>query len=110
MHRSFASLRMTKVWRSGERWPVLLIAFTGLLSAQTAPQGPMGPPAKIRDIAAQAGLTASHISSPEKYYAIESALFHCCRAFASSFQVTSTNPCSLRNCRNSALFIVSKSR
>jgi hypothetical protein len=30
----------------------LLIAFTGLLSAQTAPQGPMGPPAKIRDIAA----------------------------------------------------------
>src|ERR1017187_8356550 len=81
----------------------LSIAFTGLLSAQTAPQGPMGPPAKIppariekksatpkltapvpifRDIAAQAGLTASHISSREKYYVIESmsggvGLFDC---------------------------------
>src|SRR5260370_12601301 len=72
---------------------ISLIAFTGLLSAQTAPQGSMGaatksPPARaekkstapkltapvpiFRDIAAQAGLTASHISSPEKYYVIES--------------------------------------
>jgi hypothetical protein len=82
---------------------ILLIAFTGALSAQTAPQGPLRPAAKIpparvekkspapkftapvpvfRDIAAQAGLTASHISSPEKYYVIESmsggvGLFDC---------------------------------
>jgi len=82
---------------------ILLIAFTGLLFAQTAPQGPMGPAAKIppariekkspapkltapvpifRDIAAQAGLTASHISSREEYYVIESmsggvGLFDC---------------------------------
>jgi enediyne biosynthesis protein E4 len=81
---------------------ILLIVFTGLLSAQSATQGPMGPPAKIppaqlenksahkltapvpifRDIAAQAGLTAAHISSPEKHYVIESmsggiGLFDC---------------------------------
>ena len=81
---------------------ILSIAFAGLLSAQTPAQGPMGPPAKIppariqkklppklttpvpifRDIAAQAGLTASHISSREKYYVIESmsggvGLFDC---------------------------------
>src|SRR6266404_3246579 len=82
---------------------ILWIAFTGLLSAQSAPQGLTGPAAKIppvriekkssapkltapvpifRDIAAQAGLTASHISSREKYYVIESmsggvGLFDC---------------------------------
>jgi enediyne biosynthesis protein E4 len=82
---------------------MLLILLTGLLSAQTAPQGPMGPPAKLsparaekkaqapkltdpvpvfRDIAAQAGLAASHISSPDKHYVIESmsggvGLFDC---------------------------------
>src|SRR5258708_2293123 len=82
---------------------ILWIAFTGLLSAQSTPQRPTGPPAKIpparpekkspapkltapvpifRDIAAQAGLTASHISSREKYYVIESmsggvGLFDC---------------------------------
>src|SRR5450631_3587412 len=88
--------------RAGQ-FAVLWIAFTGLLSAQTAPRGPMGSPVKIppariekespvpkstapvpmfRDIAAQAGLTASHISSREKYYVIESmsggvGLFDC---------------------------------
>jgi hypothetical protein len=82
---------------------ILLIACTGLLLAQPAPQGPMGlatkvPPERIgkkssppklttpvpvfRDIAAQVGLTASHISSREKYYVIESmsggvGLFDC---------------------------------
>ena len=82
---------------------ILWIAFTGLLWARSAPQGPMGSPARIspprpekkspaakltapvpifRDIAAHAGLTASHISSPEKYYVIESmsggiGLFDC---------------------------------
>ena len=82
---------------------ILSIAFTGLLSAQTETQGPMGPPAKLpparvekkstaakltapvpifRDIAVQAGLTASHISSPGKQYVIESmsggiGLFDC---------------------------------
>src|ERR1700687_3709634 len=82
---------------------ILWIAFTGLLSAQSAPRGQTGPAAKIppartekkspapkptapvpifRDIAAQAGLTASHISSREKYYVIESmsggvGLFDC---------------------------------
>jgi enediyne biosynthesis protein E4 len=71
----------------------LLIGFAGFLSAQTVPQGPMGPPAKIppariekksrppkltdpvpffREMAAQSGLTASHLSSREKYYVIES--------------------------------------
>ncbi|MGB9072001.1 MAG: CRTAC1 family protein [Terriglobales bacterium] len=85
------------------RIPILFILLTGLASAQTAPQGPMGPPAKLppartekkppapkfsepvpvfRDIAAQAGLTASHISSPDKHYVIESmsggvGLFDC---------------------------------
>ena len=78
----------------------LLILFAGSSLAQ---QGPMGPPAKLppapaaqkepapklstpvpvfRDIAAQAGLTASHIASPEKHYVIESmsggiGLFDC---------------------------------
>jgi hypothetical protein len=82
---------------------ILLTLLTGLLSPQTAPQGPMGPPAKLpqtqagkklptpklsapvpifRDIAAQAGLAASHIASPEKHYVIESmsggiGLFDC---------------------------------
>lgn len=82
---------------------MLWIALTGLLPAQTETQGPMGPPAKLppvqiekklpapkltasvpifRDIAAQAGLTASHIASPEKHYVIESmsggiGLFDC---------------------------------
>ena len=83
--------------------PLLPILAAGLLFAQTAPTGPMGPPAKLpkagadskspapklstpvpvfRDIAAQAGLTASHISSPEKHYVVESmsggiGLFDC---------------------------------
>ena len=82
---------------------VLMLAITNLLPAQIEQQGPMGPPAKtrhaapekespspkiatpvpvFRDIAAQAGLTASHISSREKYYVIESmsggiGLFDC---------------------------------
>src|SRR5271167_31579 len=82
---------------------LLFGAFTGLLSAPTPPQGHMGPASKIpparmekklpapkltapvplfRDIAALAGLTASHISSREKYYVIESmsggvGLFDC---------------------------------
>src|SRR4029077_14841242 len=82
---------------------ILWIAFTGLLSAQSAPQSPTGPAAKVpslrietkspapkpsapvpifRDIAAQSGLTASHISSREKYYVVESmsggiGLFDC---------------------------------
>jgi enediyne biosynthesis protein E4 len=81
----------------------LICVLTGLLAAQTEPQGPMGPPARIpatapeqkpprskltapvpifRDISAQAGLTASHISSPQKHYVIESmsggiGLFDC---------------------------------
>jgi enediyne biosynthesis protein E4 len=81
----------------------LLIVFAGLISAQSALRGPTGPATKIppariekkspgnkatepvpifRDIAAQAGLTASHISSREKYYVIESmsggiGLFDC---------------------------------
>jgi len=85
------------------RTSILFALLTGLLSAQAAPPGPMGPPAKLpparaeksssapklfapvpvfRDIAAQAGLTASHISSPEKHYVIESmsggiGLFDC---------------------------------
>src|SRR5271157_4222661 len=114
MRRSFASLRITSANRRDQvalqslcmragHTTILLIAFTGLLFAQTAPQSPMGPAAKIppariekkspapkltapvpifRDIAAQAGLTASHISSREKYYVIESmsggvGLFDC---------------------------------
>src|SRR5260370_37060155 len=82
---------------------ILWIAFPGLLSAQSGPQGQTGPAAKLppapsekksparkltapvpifHDIAAQAGLTVSHISSREKYYVIESmsggvALFDC---------------------------------
>ncbi len=82
---------------------VMMLALTCLLPAQVEQQGPMGPPAKtrhaatetksatpkpsapvpvFRDIAAQAGLTASHISSREKYYVIESmsggiGLFDC---------------------------------
>jgi enediyne biosynthesis protein E4 len=82
---------------------IVLIALTGLLSSQTAPQSPIGSSTRIpatrnekkspdtkpttpvpifRDIAAQAGLTASHISSREKYYVIESmsggvGLFDC---------------------------------
>lgn len=82
---------------------ILSIVFAPLLSAQIETTGSMGPPAKIppvgvekqspppkltatvpffHDIAAQAGLTASHISSGEKRYVIESmsggiGLFDC---------------------------------
>jgi enediyne biosynthesis protein E4 len=85
------------------RTPILFALLTGLLSAQTAPPGPMGTSAKLpparsgkkapaskltdpvpvfRDIAAQARLTASHISSPDKHYVVESmsggvGLFDC---------------------------------
>jgi hypothetical protein len=85
------------------RVSILLIVGSGLLAAQTTPTGPMGPPAKLprtgadsksptrklstpvpvfRDIAAQAGLTASHISSADKHYVVESmsggiGLFDC---------------------------------
>jgi enediyne biosynthesis protein E4 len=80
------------------RTVILWIAFAGLLSAQTAPPSakvaseridkkspaskPTAPVPIFRDIAAQAGLTASHISSAEKYYVIESmsggvGLFDC---------------------------------
>jgi enediyne biosynthesis protein E4 len=81
---------------------ILIVVAASWLAAQNDP-GPMGPPAKIpagraenktaaakittpvpifRDIAAQAGLTSSHISSREKYYVIESmsggvGLFDC---------------------------------
>ncbi len=81
---------------------IVLILAASCLVAQND-QGPMGPPAKtpparaenkaltpkltqpvpvFRDIAAQAGLTASHISSREKHYVIESmsggvGLFDC---------------------------------
>jgi enediyne biosynthesis protein E4 len=84
---------------------VWLLAVAGLLPAQTAPQASKGsapktspvtlqkkekksPPPNLvpvpifRDIAAQAGLTVSHISSREKHYVIESmsggvGLFDC---------------------------------
>ncbi len=85
---------------------ILLLFLTCLLGtllpAQTTSQSPRGPAAKVaplrsqkkspapnlapvpifRDIAAQAGLTASHISSREKYYVVESmsggiGLFDC---------------------------------
>jgi hypothetical protein len=80
----------------------LLIVFTGLISAQSTLRGPTDPATKIppariekksatkatepvpvfRDIATHSGLTASHISSREKYYVIESmsggiGLFDC---------------------------------
>jgi len=80
----------------------LLIVFTGLISAQSTLRGPTDPATKIppariekksatkatepvpvfHDIATQSGLTASHISSQEKYYVIESmsggiGLFDC---------------------------------
>jgi enediyne biosynthesis protein E4 len=80
----------------------LFIVFTALLAAQTSSKQPPRPTARIpaahteknalptkltpvptfRDIAAQAGLTASHISSREKYYVVESmsggvGLFDC---------------------------------
>ena len=80
---------------------ILIVVGATCLAAQN--EGPMGPPAKIpparaesktstpkltqpvpvfRDIAAKAALTASHISSREKYYVIESmsggvGLFDC---------------------------------
>ena len=79
--------------------PVLFLVLAALLSAQTVPQvsaaknlpprlenkssPPKLPPVPIfRDIAAGAGLTASHISSRGKYYVIESmsggvGLFDC---------------------------------
>ncbi len=83
------------------RISILLTLLTGSLSSQTAPQKLPASPAKIpqlsaekkppattlpvpifREIAAQAGLTASHISSAEKHYVVESmsggiGLFDC---------------------------------
>jgi hypothetical protein len=82
---------------------ILLIFFTGLLAAQTIAQHPGGSPSTkshsaiekssspiksttpvpaFRDISDQAGLTASHISSREKHYVVESmsggiGLFDC---------------------------------
>ncbi len=88
---------------------IFCIVLTGLLSGQTVPKGPTDPSARaptarvgrtaaapkttaaaktttpvpiFRDIAGQAGLTASHVSSREKYYVIESmsggvGLFDC---------------------------------
>jgi enediyne biosynthesis protein E4 len=78
---------------------VVTAACSGRLAAQDPPPGPMGPAARVpsvrvakkssaapvpvfRDIAQQAGLTISHISSGEKYYVIESmsggvGLFDC---------------------------------
>jgi hypothetical protein len=81
---------------------LLLIACAGLIAAQSALHGHTDPATKIppahiekksaikatepvpgfRDIATQSGLTASHISSREKYYVIESmsggiGLFDC---------------------------------
>ena len=77
---------------------ILLMGVSGSLPAQTAPSAAKTPPARpekksqasklsvrvpiFRDIAAEAGLTASHISSREKYYVIESmsggvGLFDC---------------------------------
>src|SRR5580704_5513788 len=80
----------------------LFIVFTALLAAQTSSKQPPRPSARIpsahteknplpiklppvptfRDLAVQAGLTASHISSREKYYVVESmsggvGLFDC---------------------------------
>src|SRR5271163_438176 len=69
---------------------ILILLSTALLSAQAAQEeftsktppahirktspvpNPTTPVPIFRDIAAQAGLTASHISSAEKYYVIES--------------------------------------
>ena len=63
---------------------ILLMGVSGFLPAQTAPPAAKTPSARpekksqalsvsvpiFRDIAAVAGLTASHISSREKYYVI----------------------------------------
>jgi enediyne biosynthesis protein E4 len=83
-----------------------LFVFAGLIAAQTSHPGPMGPPAKLprtlpesksaklpapadlppvpvfRDVAAEVGLTASHVASVDKHYVIESmsggiGLFDC---------------------------------
>jgi hypothetical protein len=89
--------------RAGQTTVLLLLFLGGLLSPQAAPQSPMEPDGKappvhskanspapkftapvpwFRDIAVQAGLTASHISSQQKYYVVESmsggiGLFDC---------------------------------
>ena len=62
---------------------IFIVLLAGLLSAQNPPAGPVAAPVPVfRDIATQAGLTASHISSLEKRYVIESmsggiGLFDC---------------------------------
>jgi len=68
-------------------WIPILLTLSGSLSSQTLPQKTVVSTEKVpipifRDIAAQAGLTASHISSAEKHYVIESmsggvGLFDC---------------------------------
>src|SRR3984885_9837617 len=103
VERAYEEIALQSLCMGASQIAFFLIAFAGFLSAQTEPQGPMGPPAKIprariekkspapkladpvpvfREIAAQSGLTASHISSREKYYVIESmsggiGLFDC---------------------------------
>ena len=83
-------------WIAG--FAILLIALANPLSSQSMPPATKTPPSHVekkplapkpttpipvfRDIADQAGLTASHISSREKYYVIESmsggvGLFDC---------------------------------
>ena len=96
--RSVFWLALESLYMRARQTMILWIAFTGLLSAQSAQPAAKHPPARIekksavpkptapvpifRDIAAQAGLTVSHISSREKYYVIESmsggvGLFDC---------------------------------
>ena len=69
------------------RTPIVLALLGAMLTAQQVPpaepQLPKLPPVPVfRDISAQAGLTRSHVSSPQKYYVIESmsggiGLFDC---------------------------------
>src|SRR3984957_9866387 len=103
VERAYEEIALQSLCMGASQIAFFLIAFAGFLSAQTEPQGPMGPPAKIprariekkpsppkltdpvpvfREIASQSGLTASHISSREKYYVVESmsggvGLFDC---------------------------------
>ena len=76
---------------SASRIAIFTLLFAGLLAAQNepSPMGPVAVPVKpqpvrksgpkltapvpvFREIASQVGLTASHISSPDKHYVIES--------------------------------------
>src|SRR2546421_11906481 len=71
--RDFLSLTRCREFTMLEYARVMRIPFLSvLLSATCVAQAPSPPVPKFEDVSKQAGLTVSHLSSPEKRYILES--------------------------------------